>query len=49
MPKNNDPRIPLSKETRKRLTIYKTTNDFKSYEEAIINLLEEIEKKKVKS
>jgi len=46
MPKSDDPRIPLSKEVRKQLTLYKVNNDFKSYEEAIVDLLNKVNVKK---
>ncbi len=40
MPNCNDPKIPISKDMRKRLNIYKVNKDFKSYEETIKHLLE---------
>ena len=49
MPKSDDPKIPVSKDTRKRLNIYKANNDFKSMDEAIGYMLDKLEKKEVKN
>jgi hypothetical protein len=46
MPKSDDPKIPLDKETRKRLNLYKISNEHKSYQEAIHKLLDLAEGKK---